>query len=144
MKPYLLLLRLHQRLYQSSRGWLGHRLLGVPTLLLRTRGRRTGHERTSALVYARTRAEYAVVASNGGSETAPGWLFNIRADASVAVQIGRQRFGATARVVTPDHDEYEDWFARCDKVNRGRFAGYQRRTNRPIPVVVLTPVKSRG
>ena len=58
-------LRVHEKLYVATDGRVGHRLLGVPTLLLRTTGRRSGVTRTNALVYARDGAGYLVVASKG-------------------------------------------------------------------------------
>ena len=80
----------HQVTYEGTRGWVGHRVLGVPTLLLRTVGARTGKPRTAALVYARDGDDYVVVASNGGDDRAPGWLHNVRARPDVEVQIGRR------------------------------------------------------
>lgn len=73
------LLHLHQAIYEGTGGRVGHRLLGVPCLLLRTTGRRTGRSRTSALVYARDGEDYLVVGSLGGSDRTPGWLHNVRA-----------------------------------------------------------------
>jgi|CZKW01.1.fsa_nt_gi deazaflavin-dependent oxidoreductase (nitroreductase family) len=57
--------------------------------------------RTSALVYVRDGRDYLLVASNGGSDRPPGWLFNIEANSSVAIQVGRMKTAATARVVQP-------------------------------------------
>jgi len=57
------LLTVHQRLYERTDGRLGHRLIGVPSALLRTTGRHTGQARTSALVYARDGDDYLVVAA---------------------------------------------------------------------------------
>ena len=67
-------LKLHQQLYERSDGMVGHRMLGVPALLLRSTGRRTGAQRCNALIYAADGGDYVVVASNGGSDSAPGWL----------------------------------------------------------------------
>src|ERR687887_2154374 len=92
-------LRLHERLYERSAGRVGHRMLGVPTLLLRTTGRRSGATRTNALVYARDGDAYLLVASNGGADRPPAWLHNLRADSDVEIQIGRHRRKGTARVV---------------------------------------------
>src|SRR2546423_15666262 len=94
-------LRFHQRIYVASDGRVGHRMMGVPTLLLRTVGRRSGTTRTNALVYARDGGAYLVVASNGGADKAPSWLHNVRANPDVEVQIGRECRKATARVVEP-------------------------------------------
>src|SRR5205814_3124058 len=83
------ILRVHQRIYEATDGRIGHGTIGVPTLLLRTRGRRSGATRTNALVYARDGDAYLVVASNGGADRAPAWLHNLRANPQVEIQIGR-------------------------------------------------------
>lgn len=57
-------LRVHEALYKRTDGRLGHHMLGVPALLLRTTGRRSGVVRTNGLVYARDGDDYLVVASN--------------------------------------------------------------------------------
>lgn len=72
-------LKLHEALYKATDGRVGHRMIGVPCLLLSTTGATTGLRRTSALVYARDGRDYLLVASNRGSDTPPGWLSNIRA-----------------------------------------------------------------
>ena len=132
-------LKLHQQLYVRSDGRVGHKMIGVPTLLLRTVGRRSGTTRTNALVYAPDGDDYLVVASNGGAEQAPGWLHNVRAKPEVEVQIGRQRRRATARVVEPSDPDYARLWRRVNENNRDRYDGYQRQTARPIPVVAITP-----
>ncbi len=133
------LLRVHQAVYELSDGRIGHGLLGVPCLLLRTTGRRTGKRRTSALVYARDGDDYLVVGSLGGSHRAPGWLHNIRANPEVSVQVERHRFAAMAHVVMPDDDDYARLWRLVNDNNRGRYDRYQARTERPIPVVRLSP-----
>ena len=92
-------LRVHEKLYIASDGRVGHKMIGVPTLLLRTTGRRSGATRTNGLVYARDGADYLVVPSNGGADRAPAWLHNLQADPAVEIQIGRDRQPATARVI---------------------------------------------
>ncbi len=133
------LLTVHQRLYERSGGRVGHRLIGVPSALLRTTGRRTGQTRTSALVYARDGGNYLVVASNGGSGRPPGWLFNIEAKPDVELQVGRQQFRARARIVRPDDSDYPRLWDAVNKNNHGRYHRYQAKTSRQIPVVVITP-----
>ncbi|NHN57386.1 nitroreductase family deazaflavin-dependent oxidoreductase [Calidifontibacter sp. DB0510] len=130
----------HQQVYERSDGRLGHRLLfGNPTLLLRTTGRKTGKERTNALTYARDGAAYLVVASNGGAPKAPAWLLNLRADPEVEIQVGRRRLPVRARVTLPGDPDFARRWELCNKVNAGRYTGYQKRTTRPIPIVELTP-----
>src|SRR3954470_13681103 len=133
-------LRLHQRLYESSDGRVGHRMLGVPTLLLRTTGRRSGATRTNGLVYARDGDDYLVVPSNGGADKPPAWLHNLRANPDVEIQIGRDRQKGTARVVEQPDPDYERLWKIVNENNRDRYTGYQEQTDRQIPVVVVTPV----
>lgn len=134
-------LKVHQWVYEKSDGWVGHRvLLGNPTLLLRTVGRKTGQARTSALTYGRDGADYLVTASNGGSPRPPGWLANLKAKPECEIQVGRRKMKAIARPTLPDDPDYARRFAIVDKVNKGRYAEYQKHTTRPLAVVVLTPI----
>lgn len=133
------LLTLHQRIYERTDGRIGHRLIGVPCLLLRTTGRRTGEIRSSALVYAHDGQGYVLVASNGGSDRPPGWLFNVQATPAVEIQVGRRRAHATARVVPADDASYPRLWKLVNDRNHGRYDVYQLKTQRPIPLVVVTP-----
>jgi deazaflavin-dependent oxidoreductase (nitroreductase family) len=133
-------LTFHQWIYTASGGRIGHRLIGVPTLLLHTKGRKSGLARTAALVYAvDPDGNYVVVASNGGSDVPPGWLANLRADPHVAVQVATRRMGVTASVVSRGDDDYEALWRAVNDNNHGRYDGYQQKTNRPIPLVRLSP-----
>jgi deazaflavin-dependent oxidoreductase (nitroreductase family) len=132
-------LRLHGQLYERSDGRVGHRMIGVPTLLLRSTGRRTGALRCNALVYAADGSDYVLVASNGGSDHPPGWLFNVRAQPAVEVQVARRRSPGTARVLEPGDADYERLWRLVNDHNHGRYDAYQRGTARPIPLVVVTP-----
>jgi deazaflavin-dependent oxidoreductase (nitroreductase family) len=133
-------LKLHQALYERSDGRVGHRVLGVPTLLLRSTGRRTGKPRTNALVYAVDGPGYVVVASNGGDDRAPGWLFNVQTTPEVEIQVGRTTMSANARVVDRGDEDYERLWRLVNENNHGRYDGYQTKTERPIPLVVATPL----
>jgi deazaflavin-dependent oxidoreductase (nitroreductase family) len=140
---YHRILRAHQRIYQSTDGFLGHRLLfGNPTLLLRTTGRRTGLPRTSALTYAHDSDVYLVVASNGGAPKPPTWLANLKASPDCEIQIGRHRHRAIARPTLPDDPDYARRWTIVNTVNKGRYAQYQRKTERPIAIVELRPTSS--
>lgn len=132
-------LQVHQMLYERSGGRIGHHMLGTPTLLLRTTGRRSGARRTNALVYLADDGRYVVVASKGGDDRPPAWLLNLSADPNVEVQLGRERRQATARVLEKDGPDYERLWRRVNENNGGRYDRYQAKTARPIPLVVLTP-----
>lgn len=136
---YHAVLRLHRKIYIATDGRLGHRLLfGNPTLLLRTTGRRTGLERTTALTYGRDRDAILVVASAGGADVAPSWMVNLRADPDCTVQIGTARIRTTARITYPDDPDYARRWALMNDVNKGRYAEYQVQTSRVIPIVELS------
>jgi deazaflavin-dependent oxidoreductase (nitroreductase family) len=133
------LLRLQQWLYVRSDGRLGHGMLGVPTLLLRTTGRRSGALRTNALVYAREGDSYLVVPSNGGADRAPAWLYNLQAKPEVGIQVRRERLTSSARVIEPSDPDYERLWRIVNDNNRDRYSAYQQKTARPIPVIEIKP-----
>jgi F420H(2)-dependent quinone reductase len=136
-------LRLHEALYERTDGRVGHRMIGVPTLLLRTTGRRSGATRTNGLVYARDGGDYLVVASNGGADRPPSWLYNLRANPEVEIQVGRERQRGTARIVEPADPDYGRLWQIVNENNRDRYSAYQKQTARPIPVIAVTPAISR-
>ena len=133
------ILRVHQRIYEATDGRIGHGWLGVPSLLLRTTGRRSGATRTNGLVYARDGDDYLVVASNGGADRAPAWLHNLRANPAVEIQLGRDRQKALARIVGRSDPDYERLWRIVNENNRDRYSSYQHKTSREIPVVAITP-----
>lgn len=139
MSLFSTVLRVHDNLYKATDGRVGHRLLGVPTLLLRTTGRRSGAVRTISLVYALDGADYLVVASKGGSDQPPAWLLNLEAKPGVEIQIGRERQQATSRVVEPSDPDYARLWKIVNENNGDRYTAYQSETSRPIPVVAITP-----
>ncbi len=131
-------LRIHQAIYEATSGAIGHRLIGVPTLLLTTTGRHTGSRRTAALVYSKdTDATLIVAASNGGADQPPGWYYNLKADGSVQVQIGRRRYAGEAEVIGPHHPEYPRLWELVNRTAHGRYDRYQRQTDRAVELVKL-------
>jgi F420H(2)-dependent quinone reductase len=132
-------LRVHDAVYQKTNGWIGHRTLGIPSLLLHTVGAKTGVARTASLTYARDGGNYLIVASKGGDPKAPGWYHNLKAKPNVEINVGPKRFGVTAKPVLPDDPDYARLWQIVNKNNSNRYEAYQKKTTRPIPVVVLTP-----
>jgi F420H(2)-dependent quinone reductase len=132
-------LRVHDAVYRGTNGWIGHRTLGIPSLLLHTVGAKTGRRRTTSLTYARDGDDYLIVASKGGDPKAPGWYHNLKAKPDVEINVGPKRFGVTARPVQPGDPDYERLWRIVNKNNSNRYTEYQKKTSRPIPVVVLTP-----
>ena len=131
------LLSFYQWLYETTDGrftWLA----GLPVLLLRTKGRKSGVERTAALVYLQDGKDLVVVASNGGSDHPPAWLLNIEAEPKVGVQIGRERKTMRARIASTE--ERQRLWPRVNENNANRYDAYQAKTKREIPLVVVSPL----
>lgn len=139
MSLYSTALQVHEFVYKRTDGLIGHRVLGVPTLLLRTKGRRSGLTRTNALVYARDGERYLIVPSKGGADTPPAWLLNLTADPDVEFQIGRTKRPAKATIIGRDDPDFDRVWWIVNDNNAGRYDGYQTKTSRQIPVVALTP-----
>jgi deazaflavin-dependent oxidoreductase (nitroreductase family) len=125
----------HIRRYLDSDGADGHEWRpGVYTLLLTTRGRRSGRLRRTALIYGRDGDRYLVVASVGGSAHHPAWYLNLAEHPEVQVQVGADRFTATARTASPE--EKPRLWSLMTSIWPA-YEGYQRKTRRDIPVVIL-------
>jgi deazaflavin-dependent oxidoreductase (nitroreductase family) len=126
----------HVDRYRETDGQEGHEWKGTTVLLLTTTGRRSGEQRTTPLIYQLDGDDrYVIVASQGGAPTHPGWYHNIADDPNVEVQVWGDRFSATAS--TAEGEERE----RLWKVMTATWPAYddyQARTDREIPVVVLT------
>jgi deazaflavin-dependent oxidoreductase (nitroreductase family) len=133
---------LHRFVYERSGGRVGHGVIGLPSLLLRSTGRHTGLLRTSALVYGRDGSSLIVVASNYGGPHDPAWLANVRADPRVRVQVARRQVDAEAEVVSPGDADYDRLMAVMNRVTHDRYVHYRARTTRPIRLVVIRPAGS--
>ena len=126
--------REHLRRYLETNGADGHLWNGVPTLLLTTKGRRSGQPYTTPLIYGRDGDAYLVVASKGGADSHPDWYRNLVANPEVEVQVLAERFKARARTASPQEKP-----ALWQKMTQiwPAYDEYQARTRRPIPVVIL-------
>jgi len=109
----------------------------VPTLLLTTTGRKSGNALTLPLIFGRSGPNYVVVASKGGAPTHPSWYLNLQANPQVRVQVKGEKF--TARAHTADAAERAALWPKMVEIY-GPYEQYQTKTDRQIPVVVLTPV----
>ena len=109
----------------------------VPTLLLTTTGRKSGNALTLPLIFGRAGPNYVVVASKGGAPTHPSWYLNLEANPEVQVQVKGDKF--TARAHTADAAEHASLWPKMVEIY-GPYEQYQTKTDRQIPVVVLTPV----
>lgn len=124
--------------YISSGGTEGTELKGRPVILLTTIGAKTGKIRKTPLMRVEHGGEYAVVASLGGAPKNPVWYFNVKANPRVDLQDGTTEGEYEAREVFGD--EKATWWERA-VATWPDYADYQTKTDRQIPVFVLTPVK---
>ena len=125
----------HVERYRETGGEEGYRWRkGTTILLLTTKGRRSGVERTTPLIYTDHDGAYLVVASKGGADEPPAWYLNLKEEPVVSVQIKGERFQARAR--DAGEDEKPEMWAKMTAVWPD-YDEYQKKTDRPIPVVVL-------
>jgi deazaflavin-dependent oxidoreductase (nitroreductase family) len=107
-------------------------------LLLDHVGARSGTRRTTPLVYVRDGEDIVIVASKGGHPKHPAWFHNLRANPETVVQVGAERRPVRARVADPD--ERARLWPKAVETYSG-YRGYQERTPREIPLVILEPRK---
>jgi deazaflavin-dependent oxidoreductase (nitroreductase family) len=123
--------------YMASGGEKGTELEGRPVILLTTIGAKTGKVRKTPLMRVEHGGEYAVVASLGGAPKNPVWYYNIVANPRVELQDGAETKDYDSREVFGD--EKAAWWERA-VATWPDYAEYQTKTDRQIPVFVLTPV----
>jgi deazaflavin-dependent oxidoreductase (nitroreductase family) len=126
----------HIREYVATDGRRGHRLSGWkdPTLLLVTRGRRSGKLRRTALAYGEHDGRYVIAASNGGARRHPDWYLNLVEDPAVQVQVGDDKFAARARDARAE-ERPALW--RLMTSTGPALDDFQRKSGREIPIVIL-------
>jgi deazaflavin-dependent oxidoreductase (nitroreductase family) len=122
--------------FMASGGTEGTELKGRPVILLTTIGAKSGKIRKTPLMRVEHDGEYAVVASLGGAPKHPVWYFNIKAHPDVELQDGTVTKDYHAREVFGD--EKAVWWERAVAAWPD-YADYQKKTDRQIPVFVLTP-----
>ncbi|MGV0160306.1 nitroreductase family deazaflavin-dependent oxidoreductase [Mycobacterium colombiense] len=130
----------HVRAYRETGGETGYLWNGVPTLLLTVTGRRTGRSLTSALIFGRDGDDYLVVASMGGAPRHPAWYLNLQADPAATIQVRSDELAVVARTASAD-EKPRLWKIMTDVWPN--YDVYQSRTDRDIPVIVLTPYSHR-
>ncbi len=127
----------HVRRYVETDGRSGHKWNGRQTLLLTTRGRKSGKLRRTALIYGQDGDRYLLVASNGGARNHPFWYLNLTAQPEVQVQVGADKFTARARTAGAA-EKPRLW--RLMAAIWPDYDRYQKRTSRDIPVVIVERV----
>jgi F420H(2)-dependent quinone reductase len=127
----------HTHVYRLTRGRIGHRFPGSPSILLLDHvGAKSGVARTTPLLYVEDGDDLVVVASKGGHPRHPAWYHNLRAHPDTTVQVGSRRRSVHARVASaPERERL--WPMALAAY--GGYRGYQQRAPREIPLVILEP-----
>lgn len=123
--------------YQRTDGKIGGKMQGLGVLLLTTTGRKTGQKRVTPLGYFEHDGYYVVIASNAGSDSHPAWFYNLRSNPQVGLQILDKHLTAVAEPADPTLRK-QLWEKLI--VLAPGYKGYETRTTREIPMVLLRPV----
>lgn len=128
---------IHRSVFKASSGRIGGRVAGMPALILHTTGRKSGQQRSTMLTAPIVEDDRVVlVASYGGDDREPTWAGNLRANPEVEIIMAGSTKPMTARIATPE--EKAELWPRVASTYKG-YAGYQTKTSRDIPLVILEP-----
>jgi deazaflavin-dependent oxidoreductase (nitroreductase family) len=128
---------LHESLFKATSGRIGGRIAGMPALILQTTGRKSGKTRTTMLTSPIQDGDTVVlVASYGGDDREPTWSLNLRSNPDVEITMGGSTRPMRARIASAE--EKAELWPRVTSRYKG-YAGYQTRTTRDIPLIILEP-----
>jgi deazaflavin-dependent oxidoreductase (nitroreductase family) len=122
--------------FRANEGRVGGMFEGAPMLLLHHVGAKSGTPRVNPLMYQADDGRYVIFASKGGAPSNPDWFYNLKANPNTSVELGTEEIGVLAEEATGE--ERDRLFTR-QKELAPQFAEYEQKTDRAIPVVILTP-----
>ena len=125
--------------FRANEGRVGGMFEGSTLLLLHHTGAKSGKSRINPLGYLNDQGRYVVFASKAGAPTNPDWYHNLKAHPDVTIEVGADTIEAVASEAT---GEERDRLYRTQAERIPQFAEYEKRTDRVIPVIVLTPTKT--
>lgn len=123
--------------FRANAGKVGGPFEGAPLLLLHTIGAKTGRPRVNPVAYQAVGEGFAVFGSKAGAPTNPDWYYNLRVNPETTVEVGTDTLPVRARVA--EGEERDRIWEKQKQVMPG-FAGYETKTARQIPVVILERV----
>ena len=126
---------LHTQLIRRTGGKVGAQMFKQPMMLLTTTGRRSGQPRVTPLLCIRDGDRYLAIGSNGGDDRAPHWVRNLQANPEASIELEGETIPVRARIAAPE--EKQILWPKVVAAYKG-YANYQRKTDRDIPVVILT------
>jgi deazaflavin-dependent oxidoreductase (nitroreductase family) len=125
--------------FHANDGRVGGMFEGMPLLLLHHTGAKSGKSRINPLAYQADGDRYVIFASKAGAPTNPDWYHNLKAQPNVKIEVGTDTIDAVASEASGE--ERERLF-RTQAERVPQFADYEKKTERVIPVIVLTPTKA--
>ena len=125
--------------FHSSEGRVGGMFEGMPLLLLHHTGAKSGKSRVNPLAYQDDGGRYVIFASKGGAPEHPAWYHNLKANPNTTIEVGTEEIDVIASEASGE--ERERLF-RTQAERIPQFAEYEQKTERMIPVMILTPTKS--
>ncbi len=123
--------------FRTNEGKVGGPFEGSPMILITHKGAKTGTERTNPLVYSRDGEDYVIIASKAGADTHPHWYLNMVANPEVGVEVGTESFRASVREAAGDE---RTRLYQAQAAQLPQFNDYAAKTDRAIPVLVLTRI----
>ncbi len=121
--------------FRENGGRVGGNFEGAPLLLLHSTGAKSGQERVSPMMYQSVGDDWAVFASYAGLDVNPAWYHNLKANPAASIEVGEESVDVEARELSPE--EREPVWAEQKRRYPG-FADYEQKTDRVIPVLLLT------
>jgi deazaflavin-dependent oxidoreductase (nitroreductase family) len=122
--------------FRANGGRVGGMFEGAPMILVTHTGRKSGRRITTPLVHTRDGDDVVIIASKAGADEHPLWYLNMKADPNVHVELGDDSFDAVARVLEDGEERDRLYAAHAELMPN--FKEYQEKTDRVIPVVVLS------
>ncbi|GAA5064095.1 nitroreductase family deazaflavin-dependent oxidoreductase [Nocardia callitridis] len=123
--------------FRANAGKVGGPFDGHELLLLTTVGAKSGQPRTSPVAFVRDSGDLVVIASKAGADSNPAWYTNLRVNPDVTLEVGTETLHATATPVTEGPERDRLYAAMVEEMPG--FADYEKKTDRVIPAVRLTP-----
>jgi deazaflavin-dependent oxidoreductase (nitroreductase family) len=121
--------------FRANDGKVGGMFEGANMVLMTTTGAKSGEQRVNPVVFLPDGDRLVVIASNGGADTNPSWYHNMKANPGLVVEVGADKYDAVATEIKGE--ERDSLYARMVEVMPG-FGEYQAKTERKIPVLVLS------
>ena len=122
--------------FRASQGRVGGMFQNTPLLLLQHTGARSGQARINPVAYSRDGDRYVIYASKAGAPTHPAWYHNLKAHPEARIEVGEDALDVVA---TEAEDEERERLFNAQVERSPQFGEYQRKTERVIPVMILTP-----